>query len=178
MRSRREEAFEGYQDEEALDDEEIVVPLSSSEREVTPSQSETVDDSETLANDITTKEPIGDNDDRRRRVRKAKRANDRRGVFYSALVVCLVSLFAMAWLIAHPKRTVEQRIIARVTTEVVEKNVSKTESDTVFSDHVETQPTDSTVVAQETDSANAIERSNLGADVQKQSRSKTIRSNP
>ena len=164
LRSRREEAFEGYQDEEALNDEEIVLPLLSSEKEVTPSQNEIIDDSETFAIDITTKEPIGDNGDQRRRVRKAKRANDRRGVFYSALVVCLVSLFAMAWLIAHPKRTVEQRIIARVTTEVVEKNVSKTESDTVISEPVETQIADSPIVAHEDDNADATERSNLIAD--------------
>ena len=164
LRSRREKAFEGYQDEEALDDEEIVLPLLSSEKEVTPSQNEIIDDSETFAIDITTKEPIGDNDDQRRRVRKAKRANDRRGVFYSALIVCLLSLFAMTWLIAHPKRTVEQRIIARVTTEVVEKNVSKPESDTVISEPVETQIADSPIVAQGDDNADATERSNLIAD--------------
>ena len=70
----------------------------------------------------------------------------------------------MTWLIVHPKRTVEHRIIARVTTEVVEKNVSKPESDTVISEPVETQIADSPIVAQGDDNADATERSNLIAD--------------
>ena len=70
MRSKRDEAFEGYQDEEALDDEEIVLPLLSSEREVTLLSDEKANVSGAFANDINTETPIGDNGDRRRRVRK------------------------------------------------------------------------------------------------------------